>query len=64
MGVSELVAELFPTSKNQPCERWFAAQRGFARDGNLFRCSLDQTRMFPDHVTVNGIFADEEVCPA
>ena len=61
VGCTELVAELLPTPRNQPCERWFAAQRGFARDGNAFRCPLDAARPVPGHVTVAGILADEEV---
>lgn len=52
LGCHEILAELVPTTRNQPCATWFATQSGFTREGNVFRIPLDQVRTVPDHVNI------------
>lgn len=51
-GCTELVAELSPTPKNKPCEKWFANQSSLKQDGNMFQMSLTETHPAPAHVRI------------
>jgi FkbH-like protein len=42
-GCAELYAELIPSAKNGPCERWLNNNPNLIRDGNIFRLSLEKS---------------------